>query len=106
MCFQSFSKIKTPSLGTVFLKLSIQNQPLYDLFYVANKNQVVERVVLGRLWMYITNCHLDWRTRRFAIEVKSSTLTGESYNPMLQTITPTPIEQPNKPKAIPNTPER
>ena len=50
--------------------MSVQDQPLYDLFYVANKNQVVERVILGRLWMYITNCQLDWKARRFTIEVK------------------------------------
>ena len=51
---------------------------MYELFYVADKHQALERIVLGRYWMWSTNCHLDWEQRQYTIQVNSVTLTGPS----------------------------
>ena len=58
--------------------MRIQDEHMYELFYVANTHQAVERIVLGRYWMWSTNCHLDWELRQYTIQVNSVTLTGPS----------------------------
>lgn len=49
LCFISFSKTETPSLGSCYLKVRTEDQPIYSLFYVAYKNEVVHSIVLGTL---------------------------------------------------------
>ena len=51
---------------------------MYELFYVADKHQAVECIVLGRYWMWSANYHLDWELRQYTIQVNSVTLTGPS----------------------------
>lgn len=76
--FHSFSKEATPSLGKWCIKISIQDQPMYCTFYIANKDQALVDVVLGRSWIRSTSCALDWATMHYAVQVNSSTLTGTS----------------------------
>ena len=51
--FKNFSKSETPCLGSCYLKFRVQDQPIYTLFYVTNKNQAMENIVLGRYWTRI-----------------------------------------------------
>ena len=74
----SFNNTTTQCLGTCYVKLRIQDEHMYELFYVADKHQAVERIVLGRYWMWSTKCHLDWELRQYTIQVNSVTLTVPS----------------------------
>ena len=78
MNFQSFSCAETPSLGKCCLKLSIQDQHSHVTFYVANKEQALVDVMLGRSWIRSTNCWLNWTSRQYTITVNSTSLTGPS----------------------------
>ena len=75
---KSFNNTTTQCLGTCYVKIRIQDEYMYELFYVANTHQAVERIVLGRYWMWSTNCHLDWELRQYTIQVNSVTLRGPS----------------------------
>ena len=74
--FVGFSANETACLGKILLKLSIQDVPQYVLFYVANVDEYIEQIILGRHWMQTTNCHLDWITRTYTLQVNSRSITG------------------------------
>ena len=74
--FVGFSANTTACLGKILLKVNIQDVPQYVLFYVANVDESIEQVILGRHWMQTTNCQLDWTTREYTIQVNSRSITG------------------------------
>ena len=78
--FLSFSKTGTTCLGCIYLKTRIQDVPVYSIFYVANKDECLEHVIVGRLWMKETKCQLDWDDRRYTLHVNSQTLIGTSLD--------------------------
>ena len=82
--------------------LRIQDEHMYELFYVADKHQAVEHIVLGKYWMWSTNCHLDWELRQYTIQVNSVTLIG----PSAQELSTETIQAPcASPISILNTPQ-
>ena len=78
--FIKFSQTKTTYLGCICLKLHIQGELIYILFYVANKRNILESVILGRNWMRSTKCQQDWENYTYTIEVNSQTLTGSRFD--------------------------
>ena len=74
--FVGFSANTTACLGKILLKVNIQDAPQYVLFYVANMNESIEQVILGRHWMQTTNCQLNWTTREYMLQVNSRSITG------------------------------
>ena len=56
--FINFSQAEIACLGCICLKLCIQGELIYTLFYVANKSELLESVILGRTWMRSTKCQL------------------------------------------------
>ena len=65
--FVGFSANTTACLGFFLLKVNLQDEPQYVLFYVANVNESIEHVILGRHWMQTVNCQLNWTTREYTI---------------------------------------
>lgn len=45
-------------IGSVILKMRIQEESMYTIFHVANKCEALERVTLGRTWIQSSNCQL------------------------------------------------
>ena len=61
-------------------------------FHVANKDQAYVNVVLGRQWIGMTNCQINWTTREYLLKVNSTDLTGTSSEvETSQVSTPLPI---------------
>ena len=58
--------------------MRVQNESMHTVFYVAKKCKALESVVLGRTWMQITKCRVDWKDFTYTIQVNSHTLTGPS----------------------------
>ncbi|KAI5059045.1 hypothetical protein GOP47_0025364 [Adiantum capillus-veneris] len=52
---KSFNNTESTSIGTCYVKIHIQDAPIN----VANKQEAMERVVLGYYWMWSTKCVLD-----------------------------------------------
>ena len=76
--FINFLQAETTCLGCIYLQLCIQGELIYTLFYVANKSEILESVILGRTWTRKTKCQLDWENYTYTIEVNSQTFTGSS----------------------------
>ena len=78
LSFKNFSGTQTASLGKLYIKARIQDQPIHVVFHVANKQQASVNVVLGRQWIGATNCQIDWTSRKYSLQVNSVSLTGLS----------------------------
>ena len=74
--FVGFSANTTACLGIFLLKVNLQDEPQYVLFYVANMNESIEQVILGCHWMQTTNCQLNWTAREYTLQVNSRSITG------------------------------
>lgn len=46
--FVGFSANTTAWLGKFFLKVNLQDEPQYVMFYVANVDKSIDQVILGR----------------------------------------------------------
>ena len=57
--FIKFSQVETTCLGCIYLQMCNQGELIYTLFYVANKSEILESVILGRTWMRKINFQLD-----------------------------------------------
>ena len=66
-----------PSLGSLILKLEIQEQPMYCTFHVANLNETAEDAILGLYWMCQTKYQADEKDNTYSLKVNFVTLTGE-----------------------------
>lgn len=53
---------------------------MYSIFYVSNKCECLEEIIVGRHWMKETKCQINWDERRYTLQVNSHTLTGPSYD--------------------------
>ncbi len=77
LIFKSFSGFQTPSLGKLHVKTLIKKQIMEMVFDVTHKDQAAVDIILGRQWIYETNCQLDWITRQFVLHVGSSKVMGK-----------------------------
>ena len=75
LTFQKFLGTQTASLGKICVKICIQDQSMHIPFHVANKDQAFVNVVLGRQWIGMTNCQINWTTREYLLKVNSTNLT-------------------------------
>ena len=64
-------------LGSIILKVRIQEQPMYCTFHVANLNERAEDATLGWFWMCRTDYQVDESVNTYSVKVNSVTLTGE-----------------------------
>ena len=78
LSFKNFSGTQIASLGKLYIKAQIQDQPMHLVFHVANKHQASVNVVLGRQWIGATNCQINWTSRKYSLQVNSVNLTGLS----------------------------
>lgn len=57
--FVGFLANMTACLGKILVKLNMQDVPQYVLFYVANVDKSIEKIILGHHWRQTTNYQLD-----------------------------------------------
>ena len=76
--FTNFSGTQTTSLGKLCLKVRFKDQSMHIVFHVADKDQASMNIALGRQWMGLTNCQINWTTRHYSLQVNSINLTGQS----------------------------
>ena len=77
LTFTSFSGSNTRSLGKLCVETYINNQPMPIVFHVVHQNQAAVKLVLGRSWMLVTSCQLDWTSQQFTLRVNSVSLVGQ-----------------------------
>ena len=105
LSFKNFSGTQTSSLGKLYIKAKIQDQPMHLVFHVTNKQQASVNVVLGRQWIGATNCQINWTSRKYSLHVNSVNLTGlssELETPPNQAPKSSPSSEASTSNAIPN----